>query len=98
MFSVCKRNVSNRRFFYATKTYLFHRQLIKSFINRPPYLNPVCPKFISKSECFEKLVFEFFEFLLYGTFSATVMYLFAITWSFSYNSFEKLSLSKTIHL
>ena len=26
------------------------------------------------------------------------MYLFAMTWSFSYNSFEKLSLSKAIHL
>ena len=34
----------------------FYRQLLIYSINRSSYLDPVCPKFISMSECYEKSI------------------------------------------
>ena len=55
MFCVRKRNISERRFFYAHKTCVFiDTMYLKYFINRPYYLNPFCPKFISNLRVFKK--------------------------------------------
>ena len=40
--------------------YYYYRQLLKYIIDRSSYLNPVCPKFISKSKYFEFSSFYMF--------------------------------------
>ena len=44
--------------------HMFYRQLLIYLINRSSYLDPVCPKFISMSECYEKSISNFQGFIV----------------------------------
>ena len=67
MFLIRKRNASGTRFFlYAPNMFYRVIEIVLYMINRPYYMNLVCPEFISNERVFSRdMGFRIFEFLLY---------------------------------